>query len=314
MRPVVALLLIAALTACGQSNPGGATGAKSGQPSATGKDPGAAKPVSNRVARPAGTQPDRSGLDPNDLRLRIFEAHGGDIWLSKAAVTGRIVVEYTGTEVIKGQFYYEPRTGRTRIDQDNGSSMIWDGKRAWTTGTILNPGQVRFHVRAWMQIFALPFKLADPGTIYEPKEKRSLLWEDRETGLITFEPGVGDSRDWYWFYADSATNRLIGTGFIVSYGRTPEAAEKQSQSIIYEAFDTFEGVTLATHWRLHGWLTTGPGGSRLGNMDLDDIRFIDDPRPDLFTAPAGATEDKVPVPAPEPKSRPAEPAGPKRGG
>ncbi|MHC5113376.1 MAG: hypothetical protein ACYTGP_02980 [Planctomycetota bacterium] len=308
MRTIVSILLIATLTACGKTNPGNAKGGAKTTNTTTAPAAGTAA-----TPRPPATRPATDDLPEDDLRRRIFDAHGGDIWLTKGAISGRINVEYTGTDVVTGRFFLEPGTSRARIDLDNGSSMIWDGEKAWTTGRIQNPGQVRFHVRAWLYFMALPFKLADPGTIYEPKEKRSLLWQDHETGRIEFEPGVGDSADWFWFYAQPGTNLLQGTGFSVTYGLGPNDPRPRDQSLIYEAFETIDGVTFSTHYRVHAWLETGPGGTRTGNISIDELEFVDPP-PGTFTAPPGATEDPVRTPEPAPPPKPAEPAGPARDG
>ncbi|MCP3903260.1 MAG: hypothetical protein GY715_06440 [Planctomycetes bacterium] len=294
MRMIIAIILLGALGACGDSQPaGGGNVASNGSPA------GATAPSNAATTRPAATQPTTT-LDPTDLRARIAKAHGIDVWRTKKALAARIVVDYANQEVLRGEMIYEPVRGRVRMNLDNGAAMIWDGERAWTTGTIVSPGQVRFHVRTWPYFLFAPFKLGDPGTRYEVRETMQLLWQQCETGRIMFEPGVGDSTDWMHFYCQPGTDFLLGMGYIVSYGTFVDIAEEDPHSIIYEGFDTIDGVTLATNMRIQKWRDGhGPRGNRIGNVAFDDLRFIT-PEPGTFTAPPGATED----PLPEPRARP----------
>jgi hypothetical protein len=212
------------------------------------------------------------------------------------AVQADLDVSFGGASVLSGSMLYDPRTNRVRIDVADTALLFYDGERAWISPASVTVPRARFHLQTWPYFLAAPFKLQDPGTHLEPTGRHPLDGTPCETARLTFDPGVGDSPDdWYFVYEDPETGRLAAMGYIVTYGGvTVEEAEAEPHAIVYHDYVTIDGVTLSRRWLFHHWSEAlGPYGDPIGEATLRNIRFVE-PDERAFAVPAGVKEDRLP--------------------
>ncbi len=229
------------------------------------------------------------------IARRIEAAHGKSTWTDKAAVACDITVTYGGGVMLSGSMIYDPAGGRVRIVADPGFVLVFDGERAWLSPDGEGVRNARFHLLTWPYFLAAPFKLRDPGTHLAPHGRRQLDGVTHVTALLTFEAGIGDSPDdWYVIYEDPETSRLAAVAYIVTYGTTAAEAEKTPHALVYEDYQTIDGVALATRWVMYNWsLAQGTVGEPLGDVMLTNIRFVEPGEHD-FERPPVAHEDPLP--------------------
>lgn len=228
----------------------------------------------------------------------IGTAHGIEAYQSQQAVRADISVTFGGKVMLKGVMTFDTPVGRSRIEAEDGTVMVFDGKDAWVTPTDapVPPGMARFSLLTWPYFVAAPFKLADPGTLIadagnKPLDAHRIL----PAGKLTFGADVGDTPDdWYMVYRDRDTDCLAAMAYIVTYGKTTHDAEKQPHIVIYEAYELADGVTLPTRLIFWNWESgTGKVGEQLGSLELTNLRFIELDESD-FTQPDGARIDALP--------------------
>ncbi len=253
------------------------------------------KPTTQPAAKPA-TQPaePRSQL-AIAFAARIARAHGKKTWDQKKAVQADIVLEFGGNEMLNGTLIYDMHTSCARIELKDGTTLVFDGEKAWVSPAEAQVPMARFHLLTWSYFLAAPFKLSDPGSHLEASG--TLPLEDKlvTTRKLTFDEGVGDaSDDWYIIYPDLATNRLAAMAYIVSYGKSVEAAEEEPHAIVYHDYETIDGVTLSMRWTMHHWSAEkGPFGDPMGVVHVSNVTFIDVDET-TFAKPDDAREDKLP--------------------
>ncbi len=253
------------------------------------------KPTSRPAAKPT-TQPaePRSQL-AIAFAARIARAHGKKTWDEKQAVKADILLEFGGNEMLNGTLIYDMHTSCARIELEDGTTLVFDGERAWVSPAEAQVPMARFHLLTWSYFLGAPFKLSDPGSHLESSGTFPLEDKLVTTRKLTFDEGVGDaSDDWYIIYPDLATNRLAPMAYIVSYGKSVEAAEEEPHAIVYHDYETIDGVTLSTRWMFHHWSAEeGPHGQPIGEVHVSNVTFVDvDER--TFAKPADAREDKLP--------------------
>ncbi len=226
---------------------------------------------------------------------RIARAHGKETWDQKQAVQADIVLEFGGNEMLNGTLIYDMHTSCARIELKDGTTLVFDGERAWVSPAEAQVPMARFHLLTWSYFLAAPFKLSDPGSHLEASGTFPLEDKLVTTRKLTFDEGVGDaSGDWYVIYPDLATNRLAAMAYIVSYGKSVEAAEEEPHAIVYHDYETIDGVTLSMRWTMHHWSAEkGPFGDPMGVVHVSNVTFIDVDET-TFAKPDDAREDKLP--------------------
>lgn len=229
---------------------------------------------------------------------RIEQAHGRDAWYRHDAVAADIVVEFGGRRAIDGVVTFTTDAGRSRIDLKDGTTLVFDGQRAWTAPASAEFPRARFHLLTWPYFAAIPFKLRDGGTRLAETASRPLNGTPHPTARLTFAPGTGDAPDdWYVLYQDPQTGRLAAMAYIVTYGAKPGDPPPEPHAILYDRFREIGGATVATDWTFYNWSDEhGVHGEPIGRVTLRNLRFLDPPPPDAFDKPAAAREDPLPVP------------------
>lgn len=250
------------------------------------------------------SQPDRARPSANEARgagaayvNRIERAHGGTAWDEKKAIKAGISLEFGGNRVFEGTMMFDRHLSKSRIELDGGATLVFDGEKAWVSPSSAQVPQARFHLLTWPYFLAAPFKLDDPGANVEFTRQKKLGEKTFQTAKLTFDPGTGDAPDdWYLLYANPADFRLHAMAYIVTYGTPTEKAEEEPHAIVYEKYETIDGMTLSTEWLFYNWSEErGIFGDPIGKVTLRDIAFIE-PTAEMFTKPEDAKEDELPTP------------------
>jgi len=228
---------------------------------------------------------------------RVEGAHGRDAWLAHPALASHIEVDFGSNTVLAGEMTFTTDMGRSRIDTADGSSLIWDGKTAWITPAATEMPMARFHVLTWPYFVLAPLKLRDPGAHLEMLEPRQIGERTYNTARLSFDSGVGDTPDdWYLLYEDQETSMLHAMAYIVTFGTTPDEAEKEPHAIVYEEHVDLDGASVPARMRFYMWTEEqGIHGDPIGELRIDSPRFLS-PDPATFDVPADAREVPLPVP------------------
>ena len=247
------------------------------------------KPTSHTTTRPS------SGPAVMGVVRRIEAAHGLDAWSDQPAVACDLTVRFGGGVMLSGSMLYDPAGGRCRMELDSGEVLVFDGRRAWISPSSAQAPMARFHLLTWPYFMAAPFKLHDPGTHMTPLGRQLLDGESHFTVRLTFDAGIGDSPDdWYVVYEDPDTSRLAAMAYIVTYGTSVVEAEKEPHVLVYEDFETIDGVVLGSTWTMYNWtMAQGSHGEPLGTVTLTNMRFVEPGATD-FVRPADAREAPLP--------------------
>ncbi|MCH4823491.1 hypothetical protein ML462_09955 [Gramella lutea] len=218
----------------------------------------------------------------------IEEAHNKAAFMNKEAISFDIKLEFGGKTRLEGKVSMTTNSTKVRLDKSDGSSIIYDGKEVFITPKSANAEGARFDIFTWQYFFAMPFKLTDPGTVWEEQEKRVLDSTNYETAKLTFQSDVGDSPDdWYVVYKDLESNRLKAAAYIVTFGKDKSKAEEDPHAIVYSDFKTVENVSFATSWDFHNWNEKEGFGKKLGEANISNLKFFK-PEKAYFEAPTGA--------------------------
>lgn len=218
----------------------------------------------------------------------IEEAHNKAAFMNKEAVSFDIVLKFGGNTRLDAKVSMTTNSSRVRLDKADGSTMIYDGNDVFMSPETANAEGARFDIFTWQYFFAMPFKLTDPGTVWDKMQPRILDSLEYETAKLSFKPDIGDSPDdWYVVYKDTETNRLKAAAYIVTFSQTPDMAEENPHAIVYNDYRSVENVDLATKWSFHNWDEEKGIGEKLGEASLTNLRFFS-PDENYFTVPANS--------------------------
>lgn len=233
--------------------------------------------------------------ESKDLSDQVARAHGGPELYSRPGVAGRLEVVSGGSPVLAGDLFFEPDTGRSRIDLAEGGRLIFDGERAWVVRPSGEPfPRARFHLLTWPYFISAPWKLGDPGVQLSPVDQRPLEGEMLPSARLTFERGVGDTPDdWYVVFADPETNELRALAYIVTYGTTVEEASEDPHVATYEQFVEVEGMRVPSLLRFWNWNENGGiQGPPIGRASFTEVSFREAPE-GFFRIPPTAVESTI---------------------
>lgn len=235
---------------------------------------------------------------PDAVIASIEKAHHQDDWYSHAAFLSDIHIRFGGKDRIIGTMTTTPSMSGTRIDHDNGKSVIWDGQTAWVSPSDASMSGARFDILTWPYFLAAPIKLDDPGTNHAFTGKSMVdgkVYDD--TVKLTFDSGVGDAPDdWYIIYKNPETDYLDALAYIVSFGKDAEGiAKSEPHAIIYEDYRMVDGIPIPHEWTFRLWSEElGVHGDVLGTASLSNARFVDSLPSDTFLKPMDASEATMP--------------------
>lgn len=215
----------------------------------------------------------------------IEEAHNKTAFAMNEAISFDIDLNFGGSPRLQGTVSMTTNSSKVRVDRNNGSSIIYDGKKIAITPGDAEADGARFDIFTWQYFFALPFKLTDPGTVWEAGELRSLDSIEYKTAKLSFEDAIGDSPDdWYVIYQDPETRLLKAAAYIVTFNTNKQEAEQNPHAIVYSNFETVNQVSIASKWSFHNWSETDGFGKKIGEATLSNIKFFS-PEEDDFRIP-----------------------------
>jgi len=225
---------------------------------------------------------------------QIEQAHGLEAWQKKSALQCDLQITFGDKVISQSQLIFTTDGHHVRMDRNDKTILIWDGKEAWITPEKAQEKMARFELLTWSYFIAAPFKLTDPGTHLEPMEQTPLQEKLCHRARLTFDQGIGDApEDWYIIYQDPDSKRLRAMAYIVTYGMGKEKAEKDPHAIVYKDFVTHKGVTLATHWEFFAWSKDEGLGQKIGSAQLKNLRFVQ-PSTNMFTPQKSKRIDPLP--------------------
>lgn len=230
---------------------------------------------------------DTDKANHNPLADGIQFAHATPTFEEKDVLQGRISFTWRGTFRFSGTISSRTNSAQMRFDRDSVGSIIFDGETYWLDPDTANFPGAQSSLLTWQYFFMAPYKMSDPGTIWQYFGQRQLNEKTLEAGRLSFEPETGISpNDWYMVYADPETYLLEAMAYIVTEGQSLEEAEADPHAITYHDYRTVQGVPIAHHWTFWNWSIEEGLQDQLGEATLTDIQFIS--AEDLFTKPEGA--------------------------
>lgn len=230
------------------------------------------------------------------LSSSIAKAHGETAWDELPGVQVDLELYFGGKKRIIGTMKMNTEASLSRIEDQSGAVIVFDGENAWVVPAENEFKKPRFEALTWPYFLAASFKLDDPGTHVEDSGVKKLQGKMYATAKLTFDAGVGDSPDdWYVLYQDLEKKTLKAMAYIVTYGKEAKNNTTfEPHAIVYEDFETVQGVTIAKKWRFYNWSAErGVFGEAIGEATLSNISFPMFP-PETFKRPEGAVEDAMP--------------------
>ena len=205
----------------------------------------------------------------------IEVAHEKGAWLSHEMVAFDLKLTFGGRVRFDGTVSMATNTGRLRLDE-NEMELIFEGENVYQFPDSLEKPGARFDIFTWTDFFALPYKLDDPGTIWNSSPHNTLNGTTYDSEKLTFEDGTGDSSlDWYIVYADQKDHRVHAAAYIVTMYASQEEAEVDPHAIVYEDYRMVEGIPIAHQWTFWGWREAEGLTEQLGSAEVSNVQFGD---------------------------------------
>lgn len=243
-----------------------------------------------------------------DLVRRAIEAHGGwNAWSEKQSVeyvktTTRFDAEGEPERTIVQRHLYRlrPELGvRIEYHDEEGRdvALLNDGDEAWMVvdGEVDESREARD--RAWNStfgshyVFAMPFKLTDPGAILSAAGDRVLPDGTRARGVrVDYEEGAGSAGGmhvWtYWFAEEDG--RLVANH--LTYG--PDPGDHDTTE--YLEYDEVDGILLPG--KRVGYLSDAEQtrGRKISEIRYEEVRFDVATEPETFRPAGGDHEEAGP--------------------
>ena len=211
------------------------------------------------------------------LFIKSVEAvHKKDFFKNKEAIQYDISIPFGGKQRLNATITQTTDSKKVKIENKNGSQVIYDGKEVFSVTNSKLSGKERFDVFTWSYFLALPYKLNDEGVHVEKMEDKKWGLENYETSKLTFRSNIGDTPDdWYVLYKNPITDVLEGAAYIVSCGKKIAKAEKDPHAIKYVDFVNVEGVPFATTWTFHNWNLEYGYTDVIGEAQVTNLKFVD---------------------------------------
>lgn len=206
----------------------------------------------------------------------IESAHNKTEWNANKAVSFDIALTFGGQERLNGKVTSLTNSTKVRVDKNNNTQLIYDGKNAYLCPADAEPKGARFDMFTWQYFFAIPFKLTDPGTKWETLDSVEMNGNKFDVGRLSFGENIGDAPDdWYVVYQERETGLLHAAGYIVTFGNgDQEKAEQNPHAIVYSEYEVVDGIPIATKWSFHNWNLKDGFGEKIGEASISNITFF----------------------------------------
>lgn len=185
------------------------------------------------------------------------------------------------------------RTRQVRIEAAN-YQIGMDGQQVWVTPSKAAFGEMpaRFYHNLFFYFFAIPFVLADEGTVYEDLGTRTVAGKAYRALKVSYETGRGDSSgDEYIAHFNPETHRLELLLYTVTYFEPGKAASYNA--LLYSDWQEVDGLLLPQKME----------GHKFANDEIGDLRYQAEfsnvrlgraqPAASQFAMPTGAVIDSA---------------------
>ncbi|EIA08562.1 DUF6503 family protein [Flavobacterium frigoris] len=217
----------------------------------------------------------KSNEEKENFTQKIEKTHQKEKFATKQAIQYDLKLEFGGKERIDAKFTILTNSTEGVIEYKNGAKIIFDKDKVFYSPTIPSEETVRFDAFTWGYFFLFPYKLSDPGTIWNTYDNKEANHEEYLTEKLTFKSGTGEAPDdWYVVYADKKTNLIEKAAYIVTANGTKEEAEKNPHAIQYLEYKEIDGIPIATKWVFWEWKEGEGLTNNIGNASLTNIKFV----------------------------------------
>jgi hypothetical protein len=236
--------------------------------------------------------------DAGDIADRVQEAHNLESWWGKEVVKAEVQIVFGGESIVDGSFIFEAHGPKARYDRKDGVSIIYDGETAWVTPAGAEAPMGRFHVLTWPWFIMAPFKMQGEGITLSDLGEAKVDGKLYYTILQTFADDMGDTPDdWYRFFIDPQTMRIDMMSYIVTYGKSAEAANEQASIIRYFDYTMPEmGPSISTRYEFWYWDAEAKafeGDGPKGTGSVPSIEYLEADEA-FFAVPEDARELPMP--------------------
>jgi hypothetical protein len=216
---------------------------------------------------------------------KIEIAHKKEAFLSKEAIQFDAAIEFGGNEIFNATITISTTSDLSKITYKNGDEIYVNKENIFVSPSLKDNKGVRFHAYTWGYFFLFPYKLSDEGTKWNYSFKTQETKNDFDVAKLTFGANIGDAPDdWYIVYSNKETHLLEHAAYIVTAGKTKEAAEADPHAIKYEDYKMIDGIPFATNWGYYGWSLEKGLSDKIGSAKITNINFVEGFRKD-FSVP-----------------------------
>ena len=227
---------------------------------------------------------------PAGFAESVEQAHAKDAFKAYEAIQFDIQLFFGGRERLNGTLTLSTDSRQGLIATKEGKKIYFQDDKIYFAPDTENVAGTRFSAYTWPYFFMLPYKLNDPGTVWNDYPDKSMNGENYLTHKLSFEPGTGDAPDdWYVVYADEESELLQAAAYIVTAGQSQEEAEKDPHAIEYLKYETVQGIPIATAWKFWGWQADQGLTDQLGEAQLSNIQMLKETG-EVFTPPTDFIE------------------------
>lgn len=222
---------------------------------------------------------------------KIQRAHHFDNFHHHQAIAFDIDMSLGGKPILFATITTLTNSGKIRLQQGNGKTVIFDGKKTWLHPAEADYARARFDIFTYHYFFMAPFKVKDKGTLWQIMPDQTLQFNDYARARLSFQNGTGDSPDdWYVVYRNKATNYLEALAYIVTYGgKSQNEAAKKPSGIVFSDWQAVGGVMFPTTWQFRNWSEEKGFLGLKGEAKITNIRFLT-PTAATFSVPKGSRE------------------------
>ncbi len=245
--------------------------------------------------------PAKTATPPRELPAvlqQALAAHGGlAVWQQFGAMEFQLKTTL-GTPRNE-KHLIDLRNRQVRIEAAN-YQVGMDGQQFWVTPSKAAFGEMpaRFYHNLFFYFFAIPFVLADDGTVYEDLGTRTVSGKAYRALKVSYESGRGDaSDDEYIAHFDPETNRLELLLYTVTYFEPGKAAT--FNALLYSDWQEVGGLQLPQKMEGRQFADDKVGALRY-TAEFSNVRLNRaQPEASRFAMPQGAVVDSLA----KPKSR-----------
>lgn len=227
---------------------------------------------------------------PDTFAEQVEQAHAKADFKAYEAIQFDLQLFFGGKERLNGTLTLSTDSRNGLIATKDGKKIYFQDDKIYFAPETENVASTRFSAYTWPYFFMLPYKLNDPGTVWNDYPDKSMDGKNYLTHKLSFEAGTGDAPDdWYVVYADEENELLQVAAYIVTAGQSQEEAEKDPHAIEYLEYKTVQGIPIATAWKFWGWQADQGLTDQLGEATLRNIQLLKEVG-DVFSPPANFVE------------------------